>query len=127
MQLTCIIDLLLVILQSMRQFLLFSVLLGMVLIHAPKSFLHKCAHQVHECHSESNFCHSDHHDDGPTFYTADCDLCSYSFHSIDTPSFSLIRVPSASPYATVAMKPVAFSIGAMHHIHSRGPPIIVTI
>lgn len=124
MQLTCIIELLLVILQSMRHILLYSILLGMVLIHIPRSMVHECAQVLHEEHQHDRDSHSGQHD-GLAFEAADCDLCSYSFHSLDTPNYALITVPVVSLVCPLVKEPFAISIGSAQNIQLRAPPCLL--
>lgn len=109
----------------MKQLVLYVVLLGMVLINAPKSFLHDCAHETH-CHTFS-CCDDDHEENNLSIDSADCDLCAYTFHSIDTPSFPLISISTNACYLPLAMHYTYTSVGAIHYLQLRGPPTFVTI
>ena len=112
----------------MRRVLLFSILLGMVLIYTPKSLLHSCAHSENKCnHHDHLDTDSEEKNNGLTFELADCDLCAYSFYSIDTPVFPLRFVSSNGSYAPLAMHVLSFSIGAIQYLKLRGPPVLVTI
>lgn len=105
----------------MRQFLLYSVLSGLVLIHVPRSYIHECVQISHEHHAHDTDSHPK-RNQGLTFEAADCDLCSYFFHSLDTPSYALVTAPLAATIACVVLEPNAFSLGLVQKIRLRGPP-----
>ena len=116
--------LLLVILHSMRQFLLYSILLCMVLIHIPRSYIHNCTQVVHEHTQHDSDSHSGGHE-GLYFEGVDCDLCSYYFHALDQPNYALIAVPVVSPVCILVKDPFAISIGSTQNIQLRGPPCLL--
>ena len=111
----------------MRQFVLYWILLGMVLINAPKSLLHECAHEVHKCHH--NQTNADVHEDGEetSIEIADCHQCSYYFQSIDTPNFPLRFLSVNGSYAPLEMNALSVSIGTIQYPKLRGPPALVKI
>ena len=111
----------------MKQFVLYSILLGMVLINAPKLLLHECAHQDHKCHHHQT--NADFHEDGEetSIEIADCDQCSYYFQSINTPNFPLRFLSVNTSYAPLAMNALSVSIGTIQYPKLRGPPAIVMI
>jgi len=112
----------------MKQFVLYSILLGMVLINAPKSFLHDCSKEVH-CRNVA-CCSHEHHEHAEnelSIDSADCDLCAYTFHSIDTPDFPLVLFSANTNYAPLALKPFSVSFGPNQYLQLRGPPAIVMI
>ena len=109
----------------MRRLLLLFVLLGMVLIHAPKALLHDCIKEM-QCH---NFSCCDHEQDENDLSVdmADCELCTYTFHSVDTPNLPLRFLSVNTSYALLAMKSLSVSIGTIQYPKLRGPPAIVMI
>tara|TARA_B100001059_G_C17824229_1_gene580323 strand:+ start:2802 stop:3131 length:330 start_codon:yes stop_codon:yes gene_type:complete len=109
----------------MKQFILYSILLGMVLINAPKSFLHDCTKEVH-C-SNVSCCDHDHEENDLSIDIADCDLCTYTFHSVDTPNLPVVLLSANTNYAPFALQPFSVSFGTTHYLQLRGPPAIVTI
>ncbi|MBL6660394.1 MAG: hypothetical protein ISP70_02760 [Crocinitomicaceae bacterium] len=112
----------------MRYILLYSVLLGMVLISTPKSLLHNCVHSEHKCHHHDPLdTDADGKNNGLTFELADCDQCSYYFQSIDTPIVPLRFLSANASNASLAMNALSFSIGAIQYPKLRGPPALVTI
>ena len=111
----------------MKQFFLYSILLGMVLINAPKSLLHDCTKEVH-CSNVACCAHDhDHEEKDLSIDIADCDLCTYTFHSIDTPNFPLVLFSANTNYAPLALKPFSVSFGLTQYLQLRGPPAIVMI
>ena len=109
----------------MRMFLLFCVLLGMLCIHAPKALMHDCVHET-KCHNLS-CCDHNPEEHALSIDIADCELCTYTFHSIDTPNFPLVLMSAAPSYAPLVMHPFSVSTGTVHNLQLRGPPAIVTI
>jgi hypothetical protein len=109
----------------MKQILIFGILFGMVLIHAPKSFLHQCEHEVHHCHNIKKEHHSDQNQEGALFEAADCDLCLYAFQAIDTPVFVLVKVPNREISQQIAVQERFVRYGSRTHLQLRGPPQIV--
>ena len=109
----------------MRRLLLLFVLLGMVLIHAPKSLLHDCIKET-QCHNFS-CCDDDHDENDLSVDMADCDLCTYTFHSIDTPNFPLVLLSANADYAPLVLQTISVSFETTKNLHMRGPPAIVTI
>jgi hypothetical protein len=111
----------------MKLFVLYSILLGMMLINAPKSLLHECVHEDHKCHH--NQINTDFHQDGEetSIEIADCDQCSYYFQSIDTPNFPLRFLSVNGSYDPLAMNSLSVSIGTIQYLKLRGPPAIVMI
>lgn len=109
----------------MKQILIFGILFGMVLIHAPKSFLHQCEHEVHHCHNIKKEHHSDQNQEGALFEAADCDLCLYAFQAIDTPDFILVKVPNREISHQIAAQERFVRYGSRTHLQLRGPPQIV--
>jgi hypothetical protein len=111
----------------MRHFLLYSILLGMVLINTPKALLHDCTHEVHKCNHDHLDTDIDGQHQGNSFEIADCELCAYYFHSLDTPDSIVIPIPATSTYAPLAMRTLSASVCDMQNFQLRGPPIFVTI
>ena len=109
----------------MRRFLLFYVLLGMLCIHAPKDLLHDCVHET-KCHNLS-CCDQNPEEHDLSIDIADCDLCAYTFHSIDTPNFPLVLMSATPHYAPLVMQPFSVSTETAHNMQLRGPPAIVMI
>ena len=109
----------------MKQFVLYSILLGMVLINAPKSLLHDCSKEVHR--SNVACCKHEHEENDLSIDVADCDLCTYTFHSIDTPDFPLVLFSDNKNYAPLALQPFSVSFGTTQYLQLRGPPAIVII
>ena len=105
----------------MKSLLLYTLLLGMVLIHIPRSLIHECEHHEHTC---------DHHygqdDDGKnndlSFHAEDCDLCMYAFHALDTPNSDVISMPDV-PFSVVSsIKASSKTLHSAQGILLRGPP-----
>ena len=109
----------------MKQFVLYSILLGMVLINAPKSLLHDCTNEVH-C-SNVSCCDHDLEENDLSIDIADCELCTYTFHSVDTPILPLRILSVITSYAPLAMNALSVSIGTIQYPKLRGPPALVTI
>lgn len=109
----------------MKQFVLYSILLGMVLINAPKSLLHDCTKEVH-C-SNVSCCDHDLEENDLSIDIADCELCTYTFHSVDTPNLPLRFLSVNTSYAPLAMNALSVSIGTIQYPKLRGPPALVTI
>lgn len=96
----------------------YLVLLGMILIHVPKSFLHECDHS-HEMHAQDD--HSS-DNDLPSFSAEDCDLCLYSFHALDLPEYKLVNVPILQPSSGIISQINSESYTELSTPDSRGPP-----
>ncbi len=109
----------------MRRFLLFCVLFGILCIHAPRTLLHDCVHET-QCHNLSCCDHNPEEQD-LSIDIADCDLCAYTFHSLDTPNFPLVLMSAAPSYAHITVQPFSVSTGTAHNLQLRGPPAIVMI
>tara|TARA_B100001287_G_scaffold267638_1_gene263019 strand:- start:145 stop:474 length:330 start_codon:yes stop_codon:yes gene_type:complete len=109
----------------MKQLVLYSILFGMLLINAPQSLLHDCTREVH-C---NNFSCCDHNpeENGLSIDNVDCDLCAYTFHSIDTPNLPLALLSANTNYAPMALQPFSVSIGTTQYLLLRGPPATVMI
>ena len=105
----------------MKRLLLYTLLLGMALIHIPRSLLHECEQYAHTCDH-----HEDHDEDGEnkdlSFYAEDCDLCTYAFHVLDTPSSDLVRVPDVSFSFESSIKIVSITLPSVEGSQLRGPP-----
>ena len=105
----------------MTRLLLFTLLLGMALIHIPRSLLHECEYHEHTCDH-----HEDHDEDGEnkdlSFYADDCDLCTYAFHALDTPSSDMVRVPDVSFSFESTIKASSKILHSAEGILLRGPP-----
>lgn len=96
----------------------YLVLLGMILIHVPKSVLHECTHE-HEMHAQ------DHHssdNDLPSFSAEDCDLCVYSFHVLDLPEYKLVTIPDFQISSGVSFQIISALYAELKTSDSRGPP-----
>ena len=109
----------------MKLFVLYSILLGMVLINAPKTLLHDCTKEAH-C-SNVSCCDHDLEENDLSIDIADCELCTYTFHSVDTPNLPLRFLSVNSSYAPLAMKSLSVSVGTIQYPKLRGPPAIVMI
>ena len=109
----------------MKLFVLYSILLGMVLINAPKSLLHDCTKEVH-C-SNVSCCDHDLEENDLSIDIADCELCTYTFHSVDTPNLPLTFLSVNTSYAPLAMNSLSVSIGTIQYPKLRGPPAVVMI
>ena len=96
----------------------YLVLLGMILIHVPKSFLHECTHE-HEMHTQDH--HSSDHD-LPSFSAEDCNLCAYSFHALDLPEYKLVTVPDFQISSGISSQINSASYTELSTPGSRGPP-----
>ena len=103
----------------MKKSLLFMLLLGMVLIHVPRSLIHECTEPMHEDHDHDS--DSEEHQ-GLSFEVADCDLCYYSFHSLDTPKFAIVPLPNGHINVVSSWKFGAVTVGSVQNIQLRGPP-----
>lgn len=103
----------------MKTSLLYLLLLGMVVIHVPRSLIHECIKPMHEHHDHDT--DSKEHQ-GFSFEEADCDLCSYSFHSLDTPKFEIVQVPKGSINFVSSWERGSVSVDSAQNIQLRGPP-----
>ena len=103
----------------MKTSLLYLLLLGMVAIHVPRSLIHECLEPMHEHHDHDT--DSEEHQ-GLSFEEADCDLCSYSFHSLDTPKFEIVQVPKGSINFVSSWEHGSVTVGSAQNIQLRGPP-----
>ncbi len=103
----------------MKKSLLYVLLLGMVAIHVPRSFLHECIEPMHEHHDHDS---DSEKDQGLSFEAADCDLCSYSFHSLDTPKFAIVQVPKGSINFVSSWERGSVTVASTQNIQLRGPP-----
>ena len=103
----------------MKTSLLFLVLLGMVAIHVPRSLIHECLEPMHEHHDHDT--DSEEHQD-LSFEVADCNLCSYSFHSLDTPKFAIVQVPKGSINFVSSWERGSVTVASTQNIQLRGPP-----
>ena len=105
----------------MKSLLLNTLLLGMVLIHIPRSLLHECEHDIHTCAHPN-----DHTDDEKkkdlSFYADDCDLCIYAFHALDTPDSDVIRVPDVFCSFESSVEVSSVKLPSAEGILLRGPP-----
>jgi len=103
----------------MKKSLLYLLLLGMFAIHVPRSLIHECIEPLHEHHDHDT--DSEEHQ-GLSFEEADCDLCSYSFHSLDTPKFAIVQVPNGYINVVSSWEFGAVTVGSAQNIQLRGPP-----
>jgi hypothetical protein len=103
----------------MKQFLVFTVLFGMVLIHIPRSYIHECSQVLNEGHD-----HDDHSSDNdlPSFSAEDCDLCMYSFHALDLPDYKLVTVPNFQISNGISSQIISASYTELNTPDVRGPP-----
>ena len=105
----------------MKSLLLYTLLLGMALIHIPRSLIHECEHHEHTC---------DHHDgqvddeenNDLSFHAEDCDLCMYAFHALDTPNSDVISMPDVFFSVVSSIKVSSQIINSAEGILLRGPP-----
>ena len=106
----------------MRQFLLYTLLLGMALIHVPKSLLHTCTQDLHCQEQHDNCCDDEQEENDLSFDTEECDLCTYSFHFIDAPNDDRIRIPNAPVSVETVISSQFILIASFQSIQLRGPP-----
>ena len=105
----------------MKSLLLYTLLLGMALIHIPRSLIHECEHHEHTC---------DHHDgqdddeknNDLSFHTEDCDLCTYAFHSLNTPDSDVILIPDVPFSNESSIKASSKILYSAEGILLMGPP-----
>lgn len=103
----------------MKKSLLYVLLLGVVSIHVPRTIIHECTQSMHEHHDHDS--DSEEHQ-GLSFEEVDCDLCSYSFHSLDTPKFAIVQVPNGHINVVSSWEFGAVTVGSVQNIQLRGPP-----
>ena len=112
----------------MKRLLLYTLLLGMALIHIPRSLLHKCEYHEYTCaHHEHTFDHhEDHDEDGEnkdlSFESDKCELCTYAFHALEKPSTDLIRVPDVPFSIESSFQAFSIRVLSVEGILLRGPP-----
>ena len=104
-------------LKSLKIFV-YMVLLGMIMIHVPKTVFHECDHQE-EMHAHDD--HSSDHD-LPSFDADDCDICSYTFHALDLPDYNLVDLPEYQMYSGISTQLLLGSCNELYTPDSRGPP-----
>ena len=105
----------------MKRILLYTLLLGMALIHIPRSLLHECEHDLNTCAHHDGQDHDEEKKD-LSFYADDCDLCTYAFHALDTPNADLIRVPIVPFSFESTIKASSKILHSAEGILLRGPP-----
>ena len=105
----------------MKRLLLYTLLLGMALIHIPRTLLHECEHHEHTCDH-----HEDHDEDEEnkdlSFQSDKCDLCTYAFHALEKPSTDLIRLPDVPFSVESSFQAFSTIVLSVEGILLRGPP-----
>ena len=105
----------------MKSFLLYILLLGMALIHIPRSLLHECEHHKHTCDHHENHDEDD-ENKNLSFQSDKCDLCTYAFHALDTPNSDVIRLSDVPFSIESSIKVSSQIINSAESILLRGPP-----
>ncbi len=105
----------------------YTVLLGMLLMYIPKTFVHECKNHSHKqiCNEHSN--HSSKDSNSLVFEQEECQICSLEFDVLDLPSDSFIenQLQRSSRSKSVINDP-PFTVN-LNSLNSRGPPIFIAL